>query len=183
MIKLSKLKTNPQNPRQISDEDFEKLKSNIDQYPKLLELRPIIIESFQNPVILGGNMRYKALKDLGYKEIPQEWVKEAKDLTEEEKKAFIALDNVSFGIWDFEALKQQYSPESLEGFNIEVINFEAPELEEFFEKTKKAKKEDSQGFKIILEYTEEDYYEVLEAFKKHTGTKKSIIYKLLGCND
>jgi ParB-like chromosome segregation protein Spo0J len=60
-IKLSALKVNPKNPRLIRDERFEKLKKSITEFPKMLELRPIIVDD--DNMILGGNQRYKALLD------------------------------------------------------------------------------------------------------------------------
>ena len=91
-MKLSKIKNNPHNPRLIKDDKFKKLCNSIKEFPKMMELRPIIIDdSF---MVLGGNMRLRACKELGMKEIPEEWVKKASDLTEEEKKQFIIKDNV-----------------------------------------------------------------------------------------
>jgi ParB-like chromosome segregation protein Spo0J len=98
MIKLSDLKKNPNNPRLIKDDKFQKLVKSIENFPKMMELRPIIVND-QN-IVLGGNMRLAALKELGYKEIPNEWVKKAKDLTPEQQNEFIVKDNVSFGAWD-----------------------------------------------------------------------------------
>ena len=72
MIKLSTLKKNEENPRVIKDHKFDKLCDNIKRLPKMLSLRPIIVDD--NNMVLGGNMRLAALKELGYKEIPDEWV-------------------------------------------------------------------------------------------------------------
>ena len=96
IFKLSSIKPHKDNPRLIRDENFEKLKKSIIDFPKMLELRPIIVD--ENNVILGGNMRYKALKELGYKYI---YVLKASDLSEEQKKEFIIKDNVGFGEWEW----------------------------------------------------------------------------------
>ena len=80
-VKLSTIKPNPNNPRIIKDEKFEKLVKSIKDFPKMMELRPMIIN--KDNIVLGGNMRLKALKELGYKEVPDEWVKRAEDLTED----------------------------------------------------------------------------------------------------
>lgn len=71
----------------------------------MMELRPIVVD--ENGIILGGNMRFRALQELYGKtgEIPDTWVKRADELTEDQKKEFIIKDNVSFGDWDFDALK------------------------------------------------------------------------------
>lgn len=103
-MKLSAIHVNPKNPRLIKDERFKKLCKSIQDFPKMMALRPIIIDS--GGMILGGNMRFKALKELGYKEVPDEWVKRAEELTEAEKEEFIAKDNVPFGEWDWDILKE-----------------------------------------------------------------------------
>lgn len=90
-MKLSDIKPNPNNPRIIRDERFAKLKNSIEQFPKMMRLRPIVVDAAG--VILGGNMRLRALQDLGYKEIPDEWVKRADDLTEEENQRFIIAES------------------------------------------------------------------------------------------
>ena len=100
---IKRLKLNDKNPRFIKDDKFKKLVKSISEFPKMMELRPIVYdpESFE---ILGGNMRYRALVELKYKKIPDEWVKSADKLTEDEKKRFIIEDNVSFGEWDRDPL-------------------------------------------------------------------------------
>lgn len=73
MIKLSTIKTNPANPRLIKDDKFKKLCDNIKALPEGLSLRPIVVD--EQGIILGGNMRFKALLELGYKDVPDEWIK------------------------------------------------------------------------------------------------------------
>ena len=123
MIKLSKIKPNPNNPRIIKDDKFKKLVQSLKDFPKMMELRPIIIDSWENPIPLGGNMRLRALKELGYKEIPDEWIKEAKDLSEEEKKRFVIEDNVAFGEWDFDMLANEWEPDELNEWGLYVPDF------------------------------------------------------------
>lgn len=102
MIKLSTLKRNPKNPRQITSHKLELLKKSIQQFERMMELRPIVVD--ENGVALGGNMRLEALKAIGYKEIPESWVKRAEDLTDEQKREFVIKDNSGFGEWDWDAL-------------------------------------------------------------------------------
>lgn len=85
----------------------------------MMEKRPIVYDSSTGNMILGGNMRFRACKENGMKEIPVTWVKDAVDLTEEEKKRFIAVDNVPFGDWDFELLANSFDmPDLIEwGFD------------------------------------------------------------------
>jgi len=121
-MKLTEIKSNPNNPRVIKDHKFEKLKKSITEFPKMMELRPMVINA--DNVILGGNMRFKALKDLGYKEVPEEWVKQASDLTEEETRRFIIADNVGFGEHDWEMLANEWNTEELEDWGLEGFPFE-----------------------------------------------------------
>jgi DNA modification methylase len=127
MIKLSTIKSNPNNPRVIKDHKFEKLKKSIEEFPKMMELRPLVIN--EDSIVLGGNMRLKALKDLGYKEVPDEWVKSAKDLTEDEQRRFIIADNVGFGEHDWEMLANEWDMQELEDWGLDGFPFEE-EIEE-----------------------------------------------------
>jgi hypothetical protein len=122
-IDLSEILPNSDNPRFIKDEKFEKLVDNIKNYPNFLKLRPIVIESWFKPVILGGNMRYRALKELGYKTITREWVRTAQEFTEEEQKAFIILDNVGFGEWDSDLLANQWNESDLQKWGVDLPDF------------------------------------------------------------
>jgi len=126
-IKLKDIKPNPDNPRFILDENHDKLVNSIKDFPKMMELRPIIVND-QN-VILGGNMRYNALEAIGYKEIPDTWIKKASDLSEEEQQEFIIKDNVGFGSWDWKLLLTDHEPDQLEawGLHIPDMVFDEPE--------------------------------------------------------
>lgn len=117
-VRLSEIKNNPNNPRLIKDEKFEKLKKSITDFPKMMELRPMVINS--DNIVLGGNMRLKALKELGYKEVPGEWVKRAEDLTEEQQRQFIIKDNVGFGEHDWEVLNLEWDAEELSDWGLEI---------------------------------------------------------------
>jgi len=101
----------------------------------MLELRPIIVDN--TGMILGGNMRYRALQELGMK-VKDEWVKVADKLTDEERRRFIVEDNVGFGDWDWDILSEQYEKEELEDWGMdvdkwkddEVVEDEVPEVTE-----------------------------------------------------
>lgn len=110
-MKLTEIHANKANPRVMRDEKFRKLKKSIQEFPKMLALRPIVVDD--SNTIVGGNMRYRALQDLGFKEIPSEWVKKAADLTEEEKKRFVIADNVNFGEWDYDLLANEWDNDLL----------------------------------------------------------------------
>ncbi len=127
-MKVTDIKSNPNNPRIIKDEKFEKLKKSIKEFPKMMELRPIIINS--DDVVLGGNMRLKALKDLGHKDVPDNWIKRAEDLTDEEARRFIIADNVGFGEHDWEILANEWNVNELSDWGLEGFPFNADESEE-----------------------------------------------------
>jgi hypothetical protein len=124
-IKLKDIKVNPKNPRLVKDEKFKKLCSSIKEFPKMMELRPIVID--EDNTILGGNMRYKALKELGFTEVPKEWIKKASELTEDEKKRFIISDNVPFGEWSWDLLESDFDLQELEDWGVDIFDFEEPE--------------------------------------------------------
>ena len=121
LMKLKDIKANPNNPRVLRDDKFAKLKQSISEFPKMLSLRPMVID--ENNMILGGNMRLRALQDLGYTEIDDAWVKRSSDLTEEEKQRFIIADNVAFGEWDWDTLANDWDAEQLSdwGFGIPLF--------------------------------------------------------------
>ncbi len=118
-IKLSKLKKKKGNPRIIRDERYEKLLTSIKEFPKMLELRPMVYDP-ETMEVLGGNMRLKALKELKYTEIPTSWVRSAVDLTEEEKKRFIIVDNVGFGEWDKQLLTDDWDSAELDSWGLDI---------------------------------------------------------------
>ena len=176
-IKLSSIKPNPENPRLIKDDKFYKLVESIKTFgEKMMPLRPIVID--ENNTILGGNMRFKALKELGYKEVPTEWIKPAKDLTEEQKKEFIIKDNVGFGNWDFDVLANEWDSDLLEGWGLDIYIPEEIDLDDFFDTTDDDPEAENVN-KIILEYTESEYEIVMDKFKEIGGSKEKIIYNLL----
>ena len=114
-LKINELKPNESNPRIIKEAKFKKLVKSIQDFPEMLELRPIILD--ENNVILGGNMRYKACVAAGLKEVT---VKIAKGLTEEQKEEFIVKDNVGFGEWDWDILGNEWNNEKLGEWGMDV---------------------------------------------------------------
>ena len=116
--KLSEVKLNPNNPRLIKDDKFKKLVQSIKDFPEMLNIRPIVVNS--DMVILGGNMRYKACKEAGLKEIPVTIA----DLSEDQQREFLIKDNTSGGEWDWEVLANEWDSEQLESWGLDVPNFE-----------------------------------------------------------
>jgi hypothetical protein len=119
-IKLSSLKPNPDNPRYITEEKFEALKRSIRDFPEMMALRPMVID--EQGVVLGGNMRLRALGELGYEEVSAAWVIRAKDLTEEQRLEFIVKDNIGFGEWDWEAIGNDWSDLPLEDWGLDKFH-------------------------------------------------------------
>jgi DNA modification methylase len=122
--KISEVKLNPNNPRLIKDDNFKKLVQSIKDFPEMLDIRPIVVNA--DMVILGGNMRFKACKEAGLKEVP---IIIADNLTEEQQREFLIKDNVSGGEWDFEMLGNEWDTEQLEEWGLEVPSFETEVLE------------------------------------------------------
>jgi hypothetical protein len=109
---------NPTNPRIIKDDKFKKLVKSIQEFPQMLELRPIVVDG--NMVVLGGNMRLKACIAAGLKEVP---IIIADKLTDAQKDEFIIKDNVGFGEWDWDLLANEWEPESLNDWGLSVPVF------------------------------------------------------------
>jgi DNA modification methylase len=119
-ILINKIKSNPNNPRLIKDEKFAKLVQSIKDFPKMLELRPIVVND--DMIVLGGNMRLKACKEAGLKEVP---IIKAIDLTEEQQREFIIKDNVGFGEWEWQMLTTEWDVEQLNNWGLDLpIEFE-----------------------------------------------------------
>jgi hypothetical protein len=116
--KLTDIKSNPNNPRIIKDDKFKKLVASIKEFPQMLSLRPIVVND--DMIVLGGNMRLKACKEAGLKEVP---VIKASDLNEEQQKAFIIKDNVGYGEWDWDMLANEWDAEELVEWGLDIPNF------------------------------------------------------------
>jgi 16S rRNA G966 N2-methylase RsmD len=123
-LNIKEIKLNDHNPRDITPEMFEKLKKSIQEFPQMLETRPLVID--ENNVVLGGNMRLRVLQDLGFEDVP---VKQVTGWTEEQKKEFIVKDNLSYGMWDWEMLANEWDAEQLEDWGLEIEGWEEEKLE------------------------------------------------------
>ncbi len=117
-VKLSEVKSNPNNPRLIKDDKFTKLVQSLKDFPEMADIRPIVVNT--DMVILGGNMRFKAMKEAGWKTVPVEVV----DWSEDKQREFIIKDNVSGGEWDWNMLANEWEAEDLDKWGLDVPNFE-----------------------------------------------------------
>ena len=179
MIQLASLHLNEKNPRKIGDEEMEQLKKSIDSLPKMLRVRPIVIDKDRG--IVGGNQRFKALQALGYTEIPNEWVADASDFTEEELKEFLVKDNLQAGEWDWDKLMtDEWNPEDLRDWGLDAPEWSAPEFEP--EEAKEKKEKLSQ---IVFKYPYAEFLKVTELLnnaREQLGldTNEETLVSLLG---
>lgn len=126
-VKIGDVKSNPNNPRLIKDDKFNKLVESIKTFPEMLELRPIVVND--DMVVLGGNMRLKACKEAGLKEVS---IIKASDLTDEQQREFIIKDNVGFGEWDWGVIANEWDKEQIEEWGLDVpdVKYEEGEAED-----------------------------------------------------
>jgi|TARA_R100000479_G_scaffold85656_1_gene41752 hypothetical protein len=115
LVKLNNIKSNPKNPRVIKNDKFNKLVKSIKEFPEMLKLRPIVVD--ENMIVLGGNMRLKASKEAGLKEV---WIDIAEGLTQKQKDEFIVKDNVGFGEWEWNLLANEWNSNDLVEWGLDV---------------------------------------------------------------
>jgi len=147
-MKISEIKTNPNNPRIIKDDKYQKLVQSIKDFPEMLDKRPIVVN--QDMVVLGGNMRLRACKEAGLKDVPVM----VADWTEEQQRQFIIKDNVGFGEWDWDMIANEWDTDELEkwGLDIPVFDTEAAEQRDLSDDVKET-------FEVIIECGNEEYQE------------------------
>ena len=174
LVHVSKLKANPTNPRVLRDEKFIKLKKSITDFPDMLNYRSIVAVTDTDGkfMVLGGNMRLRALQDLGIKEVP---VMLADHWTEEQRREFIIKDNVGFGEWDWDGLANEWDAGELSEWGLDL-----PGAQDFSGKNQEI---DTDGFAdevtITLKYSESDHAKVREALAKVAATPEQAVWKAL----
>jgi len=114
-VKIYKIKGNPKNPRIIKNDKFKKLVKSIQEFPQMLEKRPIVVD--EDMMVLGGNMRLKASKEAGLKEV---WIDIAEGWTQEQKDEFIVKDNVGFGEWEWDMLANEWDSVILAEWGVDI---------------------------------------------------------------
>jgi hypothetical protein len=171
-VKITEVISNPNNPRLIKDDKFKKLVKSIQDFPDMLNVRPIVVN--KDMVVLGGNMRLKAIKEAGIKEINVDIV----DWNEQQQKEFIVKDNVGYGEWDWNDLANNWDSEELTDWGLDIPNFNT---EGFGDKNKELSLDDvTDSMTISLKYTEEEYHIVKDALLNLAATPEQAIWKLLG---
>jgi DNA modification methylase len=123
LVNIQEIKNNENNPRIIKDYKFKQLVKSIKEFPEMLKLRPIVVNS--EMIVLGGNMRLKACKEAGLKEV---WILKADELTEEQQREFIVKDNVGFGEWDWDVLANEWDNQQLEDWGLDLLPFEEEDV-------------------------------------------------------
>jgi ParB-like chromosome segregation protein Spo0J len=166
VVKISSIKMNKENPRVIRDEKFNKIVKSINEFPEMLKIRPIVVND--DMVVLGGNMRLRACKEAGLKEVP---IIVASELTEEQQKEFIIKDNVAYGEWDWDILANTWDENQLTDWGLDVwkqaadIDYSVLDEEDLSgdldDKVKNIKKS------IQIEFESEDYEIAQELVKSH----------------
>ena len=114
-VKISEPKPNEHNPRYINKANFKKLVNSLKEFPKMLEVRPLVVD--ENMIVLGGNMRLKALTEAGFKDV---LVHQVLDWTDDEKNQFIIKDNSSFGSWDWEILANEWNMQKIVDWGVDL---------------------------------------------------------------
>jgi hypothetical protein len=164
LIPISKVKANPNNPRIIKDEKFKKLVKSIQEFPQMLEIRPIVVND--EMIVLGGNMRLKACQEAGLKEVH---IIKASELTEEQQKEFIIKDNVGFGEWDWNDLANNWDANNLENWGLDIPGFE--NVEDLGDEFSLASGEKSPFQQITFTLSDEQATEIKEAIKEIQKTE------------
>ena len=136
-VRIQDVKTNPNNPRIIKDDKFKKLVRSIKEFPEMLKLRPIVVD--ENNIVLGGNMRLRACKEAGLKEVH---IIKADQLTEKQQREFIIKDNVGFGEWDWDILGNEWSELPLDKWGLDGVKYDWDDLDYIEEAEKKDVAED-----------------------------------------
>ena len=172
VVKITEIKANPNNPRILKDDKFRKLVTSIEKFPEMADVRPIVVN--MDMVVIGGNMRLRAMKEVGWKEAPVQMV----DWTEEQQKEFIIKDNLGYGEWNWDDLANNWDEEELTDWGLDIPNFDT---EGFADKNKELSLDDvTDSMTITLKYTEDEYHIVKDALLKLAATPEQAIWKLLG---
>lgn len=179
-VKLSEIKPNPNNPRLIKDEKFAKLVKSIKEFPQMLELRPIVVND--DMIVLGGNMRLKACKEAGLKEVP---IIKASSLTPEQQREFIIKDNVGFGEWDWELIANEWDAEQVTDWGLDIPHWKQLDEVDYSEKNKEIDLDEfDEKMEFKLKLTSDQFFDLQERLsvvkaKNNVDTNEEAIFELL----
>lgn len=154
-INNGQLKGLPKNPRLIKDGKYDKLKESITNYPEMLSWRSLLVYPLDNGkyIIVGGNMRYRAMKELGHNEAPVFII--PKETSIEKIKAYTILDNNGFGKWDWDLLANEWDAAQLTSWGVDLPIMESEiNMDEFFDSLDN-EDEKSKGEKLTITIPDE----------------------------
>ena len=182
-VKISKVKTNPNNPRLIKDEKFKKLVKSVKEFPEMLEIRPIVVD--KDNIVLGGNMRLRACQEAGLKEVS---IIKAEELTKKQQREFIIKDNVGFGEWDWDDLANEWEVDELGEWGLDLpLDVQIDELgeDEEIELEQSVQLEPPKEYIVIMaEPNSVEWEEIKEALKlkivRKGGYKKGSAFDGVG---
>lgn len=123
-INIKEIKPNPNNPRVLKDDKFKKLVQSLKDFPEMANVRPIVVNT--EMIVLGGNMRLRAMQEAGWKKVPVQIV----DWSIEKQNEFIIKDNVGFGEWDWDVLANEWNEDELENWGLDLPILDEKELKE-----------------------------------------------------
>lgn len=172
IVDISEIKENPNNPRVIRDDKFKKLVKSIKEFPEMLSVRKLVCTP--EYVVLGGNMRLRALREAKVKQVDIDIV----DWDSDKQKRFVIADNVSFGEWNHEELANEWNEIELQdwGLDLPVVS----ELD-YSDKNKEIDIDAlDETMTIKLNFTSDEYWIVKEQLSKIASTPEQAVWKLLG---
>jgi len=168
-INIKEIKSNPNNPRVLKDDKFKKLVQSLKDFPEMANVRPIVVNT--EMIVLGGNMRLRAMQEAGWKKAPVQMV----DWSIEKQNEFIIKDNVGFGEWNWDMLANEWNTEDLTEWGLDLPLFDSePSLDELIgeEKNKPATMKITFESPEQLQKAEIDIQELLD--RKYKGAYFSV---------
>lgn len=171
-INIKEIKPNPNNPRVLKDDKFKKLVQSLKDFPEMANVRPIVVNT--EMIVLGGNMRLRAMHEAGWKKAPVQIV----DWSIEKQNEFIIKDNVGFGEWDWDVLANEWNESELTEWGLDIPNFNNID---YSNKNEEINVDDFENEMVIkLKFSENDYNLVREQLSKIASTPEQAVWKLLG---
>ena len=188
MIAIKDLSTNdgqieglPKNPRQIRDHRYEKLKKSIEDAPEMLQLRELLVYPHGGKfVIIGGNMRYRACKEIGYKELPCK-VLDA-ETPVEKLRQYAIKDNENFGEYDWDVVANEWDTSELEDWGVELPTDWGAELDgEEINNSNKEIEDAEIGDKVEIkfQFSIEEWQFINAKLQKINANKETALLKIL----
>jgi hypothetical protein len=171
--KLADLKPHSKNPRQFTEKGMKDLENSINS---IGFMQPININ--QDGTILSGHARTLKLKEMGEVEVDV-YVPDRMLTPKQEEEVLVRANANTAGQWDFDILANQFEDFELKEWGMDIPQVSNVDFDSFFKEEDNEEKDVKN--KIVLEYTEDEYNQVIDAFTKHKGkSREAIIWELLG---